>query len=73
MTYKGYSARVAYDDNELFTPKTFNNHFSFERGLWRWKRGSFPPVPKRRVLGTVPNGGYADKATVYKNKLFVHR
>jgi hypothetical protein len=21
MTYKGYSARVAYDDNELFTPK----------------------------------------------------
>jgi hypothetical protein len=50
MTYKGYSARVAYDDNELFTPKTCNNHTGFERGLWQRKMEQRARVPKRRVL-----------------------
>jgi hypothetical protein len=52
MTYKGYSARVAYDDNELFTPKTFNNCLGFERGLWQRKSGWFAAVPKTSVCVT---------------------
>jgi len=36
----------------LTLPKTFNNHVSFERGLWQRQSRQFEHVPKTAVFGT---------------------
>jgi hypothetical protein len=37
----------------MVIPKTFNNHFGFERGLWQRKTGCFSEPAKKERFGKI--------------------
>ena len=52
--------------------KTFNNHISFERGLWKYQTTTFKDVPKRSVFGTTSGRlGARNEARTSRNGRYV--